>query len=224
MRTFWHQRVPGGWIVIFDVIERPLLTDVLFVGCHEIHKKVLQKEANIKKGDAADPYAVEEARHKIEDLYHKRGFTRARVSLLEGNKPEDRRADLPDRRGSQAADLEHRFRRQHDRRRRPAEDPNQVEARRSFGCFGGEFDRKQLDEDVERLTAYYRGLGFFRARIGREYSSTRRKLGDGHVRDRRGAALQGPQRVGHRQYEVHQRRIAARPEAQAAASTSTRPR
>ena len=29
-------------------------------------------------------------------------------------------------------------------------------------------DRKQLDEDVERLTAYYRGLGFFQARIGRE--------------------------------------------------------
>ena len=33
--------------------------------------------------------------------------------------------------------------------------------------FKGELDRKQVDEDVERLTAYYRGLGFFRARIGR---------------------------------------------------------
>ena len=34
--------------------------------------------------------------------------------------------------------------------------------------FKGELDRKELDEDVNRLTAYYRGLGFFRARIGRE--------------------------------------------------------
>ncbi len=34
--------------------------------------------------------------------------------------------------------------------------------------FKGELDRKELDEDVDRLTAYYRGLGFFRARIGRE--------------------------------------------------------
>jgi outer membrane protein insertion porin family len=34
--------------------------------------------------------------------------------------------------------------------------------------FGGKVDRKQMDEDVERLTAYYRSLGFFNARIGRE--------------------------------------------------------
>ena len=34
--------------------------------------------------------------------------------------------------------------------------------------FGGEYDRKKVDEDVEKLTAYYRGLGFFRARIGCE--------------------------------------------------------
>ncbi|NMC19513.1 MAG: BamA/TamA family outer membrane protein, partial [Thermogutta sp.] len=33
---------------------------------------------------------------------------------------------------------------------------------------GGLFNRETLDGDVERLTAYYRGLGFFRARVGRE--------------------------------------------------------
>ena len=32
--------------------------------------------------------------------------------------------------------------------------------------FKGELDRKQLDEDRDALTAYYRGLGFFHARIG----------------------------------------------------------
>ena len=37
-----------------------------------------------------------------------------------------------------------------------------------FYLFGGEYDRKKLDEDVGKLTAYYRALGFFRARIGRE--------------------------------------------------------
>ena len=45
----------------------------------------------------------------------------------------------------------------------------QISTSRPFlWLFGGEFDRKKLDEDVEKLTAYYRGLGFFRARIGRE--------------------------------------------------------
>jgi outer membrane protein insertion porin family len=34
--------------------------------------------------------------------------------------------------------------------------------------FRGKVDRKQIDEDIQRLTAYYRGLGFFNARVGRE--------------------------------------------------------
>ena len=34
--------------------------------------------------------------------------------------------------------------------------------------FEGDVDMRRIDEDVNRLTAYYRGLGFFRARIGRE--------------------------------------------------------
>jgi outer membrane protein insertion porin family len=35
--------------------------------------------------------------------------------------------------------------------------------------FGGKFDRRSLDEDVDKLTAYYRNLGYFRARVSREY-------------------------------------------------------
>ncbi len=91
IKTYW-QRVAGGRVVIFDLLERPLLQEVLFVGCYDIRKTRLQKEADIKKGDAVNPFAIEEARAKIEDYYHKHGFSRARVSLIEGNKPEDRRA------------------------------------------------------------------------------------------------------------------------------------
>ena len=34
--------------------------------------------------------------------------------------------------------------------------------------FKGTVDREQIDADVERLTAYYRSLGYFKARVGRE--------------------------------------------------------
>jgi outer membrane protein assembly factor BamA len=44
VRTFF-QKVSGGQVVIFDVLERPLLMeDPLFVGCNEIRKKRLLKE------------------------------------------------------------------------------------------------------------------------------------------------------------------------------------
>ena len=38
VRTYWQQ-VPGGRIVIFDLLERPLLQDVLFIGCEEIRQE-----------------------------------------------------------------------------------------------------------------------------------------------------------------------------------------
>ena len=91
MRYYWQQ-VPGGRIVIFEVVERPLLKAVKFIGRHEIHMKTLRKEAGLKVGDPADPNTIEEARRKIEDLYHQRGFNDATVRMLEGNKFEDRRA------------------------------------------------------------------------------------------------------------------------------------
>jgi outer membrane protein insertion porin family len=34
--------------------------------------------------------------------------------------------------------------------------------------FRGKVNHNQINEDVERLTAYYRGLGYFRATVGRE--------------------------------------------------------
>ena len=91
VKTFF-QKTPGGRIVIFEVLERPILLDVKFVGNSKVSKKKLQKEAGLKAGDPLDPFAVEEARRKIEEYYHKNGYDKARVTLLEGDKPQDRRA------------------------------------------------------------------------------------------------------------------------------------
>jgi len=167
VRTYWQQ-VAGGRVVIFDLIERPcLLEEPKFVGNKEVRRKVLQKESGIKKGDPLDPTAMEEARRKLEEFYHGRGFTRARIELLEGNKPEDRRAIFLVNEGTKQRVWNVKFIgntiASGDRLK------TQIQSKPPFlYLFKGELDRKQVDEDVERLTAYYRGLGFFRARIGRE--------------------------------------------------------
>ena len=173
VKTYW-QRVTGGRVVIFDVLERPLLQDVKYIGCKAISKKTLQNETKLKAGDSLDPFAVEEARRKIEELYHKRGFAGARIIILEGNKAEDRRAIFYINEGKKQ-----KIRKLYFIGNTIADDARlktQIESKPAFlYLFGGEMDRKQLDEDVERLTAYYRGLGFFRARIGRELSYNEKK-------------------------------------------------
>ena len=47
---------------------------------------------NLKAGDAADTYMIEQDRRTMEDYYHKHGFPYAMVALLEGNREGDRRA------------------------------------------------------------------------------------------------------------------------------------
>lgn len=83
----YFQRVPSGRIVIYEVLERPILLEVKFAGNSQVTKKKLQKEAVIKAGDPLDPFAVEEARRKLEDFYKRSGYDKARVTLLKATNP-----------------------------------------------------------------------------------------------------------------------------------------
>ena len=170
VRTYF-QKVAGGQIVIFDIVERPLLKEIMFVGCKEVHRKVLEKElekeCKLKAGDALDPFVIEESRRHLEEFYHTKGFEGAKVTLLEGDKPEDRRAVFLINEGTKKQVAWVSFVgntiADDDRLR------TQIKTAHPFlWLFKGEFDRKQLEEDKEKLTAYYRSLGFFHARIGVE--------------------------------------------------------
>jgi len=162
-----NQRVQGGVIIIFQVAERPLLQEVIIVGNDTFLTSYLKKEADLKVGNAADPFAVENGRHKIEDYYQRKGYSKVRVTVLEGNKAGDLRAVFVVNEGPRQRIYWVNF------------VGNQfVSGARLktiiqthppyFYLFAGEVDRKQIDEDVAKLTAYYRSFGYFYARVGRE--------------------------------------------------------
>jgi outer membrane protein insertion porin family len=161
------QPVPGGVVVIFRVTERPLLQDVEFVGNDIYQNKALKREAEVKAGDAADPYAVENGRRKIEEFYKKNGYSKVRVTVREGNNPGDLRVVYVVDEGPRQRVLWINF-----------VGNTFVSGQRLktvieshppyFYLVSGEYNPKQVDEDVNKLTAYYRGFGYFHATIGRE--------------------------------------------------------
>ena len=53
-------RVAEGVVVIFQVVERPMLRYVKYVGNERVTTRTLRKKAEIDVGDAMDPYVVEE--------------------------------------------------------------------------------------------------------------------------------------------------------------------
>ncbi|HEX3869991.1 MAG TPA: POTRA domain-containing protein, partial [Pirellulales bacterium] len=87
-----YQRTPeGGLIVIFQVVERPTLRYVKYVG-NTVKKRHLDKQTNLKPGDSADPYMVTEAKRKLEEYYSGKGYGKVRVTIMEGDKAGDRGA------------------------------------------------------------------------------------------------------------------------------------
>ncbi|RMG01852.1 MAG: hypothetical protein D6741_04595, partial [Planctomycetota bacterium] len=162
VRTY-TQSTPDGVIVIFDLLERPLLHYVKFIGNRQVGEKRLAQEAQINEGDPLDTWAVEEAARRIEDYYHEHGYPDAKITILEGNKPKDSGAVFLINEGKRQKILWTGFVGNtvaSDSRLR-----TQVQMKPGFlWIFQGNLSREQLDADVERLTAYYRKLGFFQAK------------------------------------------------------------
>lgn len=160
------EHTPQGVVVIYRVVERPTLKYVKFYGA-TVRRRTLAKKAELKVGDPADPYAVEDARRKLEEFYHSKGYSKARVTILQGNRPQDEGAAFLINEGQKQRVLRVEFEGNtiaSDGRLR-----TQIQSKPPFlYLFKGEVDREKIEGDVGRLTAYYRSLGFFRARIGRE--------------------------------------------------------
>ncbi len=171
-RTRWFIHVesefvqaPEGVVIVYRVVERPRLEYIKFLGNTASRRKTLEKKAGLKEGDPLDPYSVERARDAIIEYYHSHGFNRVRVEVLEGNKRDDKGAVFLINEGKKQTVSSVVF--EGNTIASDARLRTQIQSKKPFlGIFGGHVDREKIDGDIERLTAYYRSLGFFQARVG----------------------------------------------------------
>jgi len=162
-----YVRTPEGIVVVFQVVERPMLRHVRYVGNSRVTTRTLRKKAGIEVGDSMDSYVVEEARRRIESYYHEKGYEAARVTTIEGNKPGDTGAVFLIDEGNQRKTLWTSF--VGNTIASDARLLTQIKSKPGvLWLLGGDVDREAIDADVETLTAYYRSLGFFQARVSRE--------------------------------------------------------
>ena len=163
------EKVPGGVVIHLRVVERPTLQYVRYLGWKKIKPKTLAKQTEIKKGDSLDPFAVEDAARKLETYYQTKGFNDVKVEVLEGNKPTDRGAVFLINEGKVQKIWKVRF--EGNSIASDGRLKTQIETKPPLlWLFKGYVDREKIDADVERLIDYYRGLGFFKAQIGRDYT------------------------------------------------------
>lgn len=165
------ERVAGGIVITLEVVERPVLQYVKYIGNVKVKSpKTLSKETGLKKGDPLDTFAIQDGARKIESYYQAKGFNSVKVSVLEGTKPGDKGAVYLINEGkiqkfSTVKFVGNSYSIAPDGRLKTL-----IQSKPPiFWLFKGQVDPKKIEEDVEKLEVYYRGLGFFKAHIGREY-------------------------------------------------------
>ena len=162
-----YETTPQGRIVIFQVVERPTIRYVTYLGNEKVSNKSLTKQTNLKVGGAVDPYAVEEGRRKIQEYYQGRGFNKSQITVLEGNKATDQGIAYLINEGiaQKVWDVEfvgNEF--VSDGRLKTIIKSKPPK----FLVLKGYLDREQIDKDVDQLIAYYRSFGYFQAKVSRK--------------------------------------------------------
>ncbi|MCA9238517.1 MAG: hypothetical protein KDA44_23760, partial [Planctomycetales bacterium] len=159
---------PQGRIVVFEVVERPTIRYIEYLGNERISDKGLAKQTLLKIGGSVDPQSVLEGRRKLEEHYRSKGFNDVQVTVLEGSKPTDKGIVYLINEGEPQKITSIRFVGNEfvsSSRLRKAV----VKTRKPIlWMWKGYVDYDKIQIDVDQLTAYYRAFGFFDARVGRK--------------------------------------------------------
>jgi outer membrane protein insertion porin family len=162
-----YEQAPNGRIVIFKVVERPVIRYVAYLGTTFRYKK-LDKETDLKAGGPVDPYAVQEARRRLVDFYHRNGYNNAQVTIYEGDKPTDHGVTFVINEGTAQKIWKVEFIGNEFIESRRLK--TKIESKPPMlMLFKGYVDREQIEADVNKLTAFYRSYGYFDAKVGRQY-------------------------------------------------------
>lgn len=161
------QNDDGTVDVIFQVVERPVVESVAIRGNRHAWSWNLFKKMGLREGDGLDPFSVEDARRRLEEHYRKKGYNDVEVSIAAGALPGERDVRLEINEGLRQRIGWVSFIGNtivSDQRLK-----TQIKSKPPIlYLFKGNVDEETIEQDLQRLTTYYRSLGYFHAKVGRE--------------------------------------------------------
>jgi outer membrane protein insertion porin family len=156
-----------GVIVIFDVTEEKLIKSIKFVNNRSVSSDDLQKDIDLKVGEAIEPFRISLAKRAIISALRSKNHPVAHVdvnmddltrtgdlvfNIVEGPPVTVRNINFIGGNSFTFGKLN-----------------DQVKTTRWYWIFNaGIYDPEQVDEDVAALDHFYRGEGFFDVKVGRK--------------------------------------------------------
>ena len=156
-----------GIIVTIDLVERTAITEIKFIGNRGETDKNLKKAINIADGAPLDVQEIKMAKRKLEDFYKKKGYPKTQIEIIEGNEKGDSSVVFLIHEDEEQKIWKVNF--EGNSIASSGRLKTQIKSKPGIlKIWGGSVERDKIEQDITRLLTYYRSLGFFNARIGRE--------------------------------------------------------
>lgn len=161
------RRTKTGLVLIFHVIERPVVRRVVYEGNKRITTKALSKITGLKPGSPFVVSANRESARRIKKYYFEKGFIFAKVELERGGKKDDNEVVFRIEEGPKVRVASVKF----EGNSFVSGPVLRTKIRTSTAwvwLIGGLFDPATIDDDISALKQYYFNLGFFDVHIENE--------------------------------------------------------
>ncbi len=159
----------SGPVLIFQVVEKPILRSVEFIGNKKIKTPVLTGLTGLVAGHGFDVAANKEAVVRIEQYYREKGYHFAKVTLAKGGHPDDRDVVFEIDEGKKVRVHQIWFKGNDEISTSVLK--TKLATKTIIGIpgtaavVGGSYDPETIRSDVQTLVRYYHALGYFDASV-----------------------------------------------------------
>lgn len=170
-RTRWflsveprYKQTDAGLVLIFKVVERPIVQRVVYQGNNKIKTKHLSVRTGLEVGSPFDVSANREACRVLEEYYAEKGYAFATVQLARGGSRQDREVIFDITEGPKVAVTNIKF------TGNEAFSGGLLKTKLRtktaiLWVLGGKYDENTLPDDIAALKQYYHNLGYFDVEI-----------------------------------------------------------
>jgi outer membrane protein insertion porin family len=166
MNAFVEPFDDGTVALVYEFEETPIIKDVQVVGNVELSDQDLAGVVTLLAGTPVDRFQIDRAVRQIEELYRKKGYYQASVTIDEDELKNQGIVLFRIREGTRLKITDIRFEGNDSFPQGQIRQVIKTEARWLF-FFGGTLDDQQLDADVAEIIRFYRDRGHLDARVDR---------------------------------------------------------